>query len=133
MIGTAKFILIGSWQLAQNKALRKALHEATVDTAIGAIIMFPLSVGIIKACIDYAGTSSEMAAFINFLGLTGIAIVRKALVRLRFSKWDQSSLLPTPQSITTGNLGILSTDLSKNLHVTQVGFSSCSNRALSVS
>ena len=88
MIGTARYILIGSWQLAQNKALRKALHEATVDTAIGAVIMFPLSVFIIKTCIDYAGTSSEMAAFINFLGLTGIAIVRKALVRLRFSKWD---------------------------------------------
>jgi hypothetical protein len=51
--------------------------------------MFPLSVGIIKACIDYAGTSAEMAAFINFLGLTGIAIVRKALVRLRFeSKYN---------------------------------------------
>ena len=49
MIGMAKSTLIGSWQLAQNKALRKALHEATVDTAIGAIIMFPLSVGIIKA------------------------------------------------------------------------------------
>lgn len=80
--------MIGLWQLAQNSKLRKALHEATVDTAIGAIIMFPLSVFIIKACIDYAGTSSEMAAFINFLGLTGIAIVRKALVRLRFSKWD---------------------------------------------
>ena len=77
-----------SWQLVQNNKLRKALHEATVDTAIGAIIMFPLSVGIIKACIDYAGTSAEMAAFINFLGLTGVAIVRKALVRLRFSKWD---------------------------------------------
>ncbi len=76
------------WQLVQNNKLRKALHEATVDTAIGAIIMFPLSVFIIKACIDYAGTSAEMAAFINFLGLTGIAIVRKALVRLRFSKWD---------------------------------------------
>jgi len=80
--------MIGLWQLVQNNKLRKALHEATVDTAIGAIIMFPLSVGIIKACIDYAGTSAEMAAFINFLGLTGIAIVRKALVRLRFSKWD---------------------------------------------
>ncbi len=88
MIGTAKFILIGLWQLVQNNKIRKALHEATVDTAIGAIIMFPLSVGIIKACIDYAGTSAEMAAFINFLGLTVIAIVRKALVRLRFSKWD---------------------------------------------
>jgi len=88
MIGTARYILIGSWQLAQNKALRKALHEATVDTAIGAVIMFPLSVFIIKTCIDYAGTSAEMAAFINFLGLTGIAIVRKALVRLRFSKFD---------------------------------------------
>ena len=88
MIGTAKFILIGLWQLVQNNKIRKALHEATVDTAIGAIIMFPLSVGIIKACIDYAGTSAEMAAFINFLGLTGIAIVRKALVRLRFSKFD---------------------------------------------
>ena len=77
-----------SWQLVQNNKLRKALHEATVDTAIGAIIMFPLSVFIIKACIDYAGTSSEMAAFINFIGLTGIAIVRKALVRLKFSEWD---------------------------------------------
>ena len=88
MIGTAKYIMIGLWQLARNSKLQKALHEATVDTAIGAIIMFPLSVFIIKACIDYAGTSSEMAAFINFLGLTGIAIVRKALVRLRFSKWD---------------------------------------------
>lgn len=88
MIGMVKYIMIGLWQLAQNSKLRKALHEATVDTAIGAIIMFPLSVFIIKACIDYAGTSSEMAAFINFLGLTGIAIVRKALVRLRFSKWD---------------------------------------------
>ena len=88
MIGTGRSILIGSWRLAQNKKLKKALHEATVDTAIGAIIMFPLSVGIIKACIDYAGTSAEMAAFINFLGLTGIAIVRKALVRLRFSKFD---------------------------------------------
>ena len=72
--------------MVQNSKLRKALHEATVDTAIGAIIMFPLSVGIIKACIDYAGTSAEMAAFINFLGLTGVAIVRKAVVRLRFEK-----------------------------------------------
>ena len=79
-----KFISKGSWQLVANKNLRRALHESTVDTAIGAIIMFPLSVFIIKACIDYAGTSSEMAAFINFMGLTGIAIVRKALVRLRF-------------------------------------------------
>jgi len=78
--------MIGLWQLARNKRLQKALHEATVDTAIGAIIMFPLSVGIIKACIDYADTSAEMAAFINFLGLTGVAIVRKALVRLRFEK-----------------------------------------------
>ena len=75
-----------SWQLVRNNKLRKALHEATVDTAIGAIIMFPLSVFIIKACIDYAGTSSEMAAFINFLGLTGVAIVRKAIIRLRFEK-----------------------------------------------
>ena len=88
MIGMVKYIMIGLWQLARNSKLKKALHEATVDTAIGAIIMFPLSVGIIKACIDYAGTSAEMAAFINFLGLTGIAIVRKALVRLRFSKFD---------------------------------------------
>ena len=80
MIGTAKYIMIGLWQLVQSNKLRRALHEATVDTALGAIIMFPLSVGIIKACIDYAGTSAEMAAFINFLGLTGIAIVRKSLV-----------------------------------------------------
>ena len=88
MIGTAKFILIGSWQLAQNKKLKRALNEATVDTILGAIIMLPLSVFIIKACIDYAGTSSEMAAFINSLSLTGVAIVRKTLVRLRFSKYD---------------------------------------------
>ena len=88
MIGMEKFISIGLWQLVTNKKLRRALHESTVDTAIGAIIMFPLSVFIIKACIDYAGTSSEMAAFINFIGLTGIAIVRKALVRLKFSEWD---------------------------------------------
>ena len=70
--------------MATSNKLRRALHEASVDTMIGAIIMFPLSVFIIKACIDYAGTSAEMAAFINFMGLTGIAIVRKALVRLRF-------------------------------------------------
>ena len=88
MIGMAKYIMKGLWRLGQSNKLRKALHEATVDTAIGAIIMFPLSVFIIKACIDYAGTSSEMAAFINFIGLTGIAIVRKALVRLKFSEWD---------------------------------------------
>ena len=88
MIGMEKFTLIGLWQLVTNKKLRRALHESTVDTAIGALIMFPLSVFIIKACIDYAGTSAEMAAFINFLGLTGIAIVRKALVRLKFSEWD---------------------------------------------
>jgi hypothetical protein len=88
MIGMAKYIMKGLWRLVQSNKLRKALHEATVDTAIGAIIMFPLSVFIIKACIDYAGTSSEMAAFINFIGLTGIAIVRKALVRLKFSEWD---------------------------------------------
>ncbi len=88
MIGMARYIMKGSWRLVQNSKLRKALHEATVDTALGAIIMFPLSVFIIKACIDYAGTSSEMAAFINFIGLTGIAIVRKALVRLKFSEWD---------------------------------------------
>ena len=50
--------------------------------------MFPLSVFIIKACIDYAETSAEMAAFVNFISLTGIAIVRKTLVRLRFSKYD---------------------------------------------
>ena len=74
--------------MVQNSKLRRALHEATVDTAIGAIIMFPLSVAVIKLCIDYLETSSEMAAFINFLSLTGVAIVRKALVRLRFSKWD---------------------------------------------
>ena len=88
MIGMVKSILIGSWQLVTSNKLRRALHEASVDTLIGAIIMFPLSVAIIKACIDYAGTSSEMAAFINFIGLTGIAIVRKALVRLKFSEWD---------------------------------------------
>ena len=88
MIGMAKYIMKGLWRLVQSNKLRKALHEATVDTAIGAIIMFPLSVFIIKACIDYAGTSSEMAAFINFIGLTVIAIVRKALVRLKFSEWD---------------------------------------------
>ena len=88
MIGMAKYIMKGLWRLVQSNKLRKALHEATVDTAIGAIIMFPLSVFIIKACIDYAGTSSEMAAFINFIGLTGIAIVRKALVRVKFSEWD---------------------------------------------
>ena len=88
MIGMAKYIMKGLWRLVQSNKLRKALHEATVDTAIGAIIMFPLSVFIIKACIDYAGTSSEMAAFINFIGLTGIDIVRKALVRLKFSEWD---------------------------------------------
>ena len=82
--------MIGLWQLATNNKLNRALHEATVDTVIGAIIMFPLSVAIIKACIDYAETSAEMAAFINFLGLTGIAIVRKALVRLRFeSKYSK--------------------------------------------
>ena len=86
MIGMEKFTLIGLWQLVTNKKLRRALHESTVDTAIGALIMFPLSVGIIKAFIDYAGTSAEMAAFINFLGLTGVAIVRKAVVRLRFEK-----------------------------------------------
>ena len=86
MIGMAKYIMKGLWRLVQSNKLRKALHEATVDTAIGAIIMFPLSVFIIKACIDYAGTSAEMAAFINFLGLTGVAIVRKADVRLRFEK-----------------------------------------------
>ena len=91
MIGMAKYIMKGLWRQVQSNKLRKALHEATVDTAIGAIIMFPLSVFIIKACIDYAGTSSEMAAFINFIGLTGIAIVRKALVRLKFSEWDQSA------------------------------------------
>ncbi len=91
MIGMVKSILIGSWQLVTSNKLRRALHEASVDTLIGAIIMFPLSVAIIKACIDYAGTSSEMAAFINFLGLTGIAIVRKALVRLRFeSKYSKN-------------------------------------------
>ncbi len=88
MIGTARFILIGSWQLVQNKKIKRALNEATVDTVIGAIIMFPLSVFIIKACIDYAETSAEMAAFVNFISLTGIAIVRKTLVRLRFSKYD---------------------------------------------
>ncbi len=91
MIGMVKSILIGSWQLVTSNKLRRALHEATVDTVIGAIIMFPLSVAIIKACIDYAETSAEMAAFINFLGLTGIAIVRKALVRLRFeSKYSKN-------------------------------------------
>ena len=79
-----RFTLIGLWQLVTSNKLMRALHQATVDTVIGAIIMFPLSVFIIKACIDYAGTSAEMAAFINFMGLTGIAIVRKALVRLRF-------------------------------------------------
>ena len=84
MIGMGRFTLIGLWQLVTSSKLRRALHEATVDTMIGAIIMFPLSVFIIKACIDYAGTSAEMAAFINFMGLTGIALVRKARVRLRF-------------------------------------------------
>ena len=91
MIGMVKSILIGLWQLVTSNKLKRALHEATVDTVIGAIIMFPLSVAIIKACIDYAETSAEMAAFINFLGLTGIAIVRKALVRLRFeSKYSKN-------------------------------------------
>ena len=67
---------------------KKALKEASADTFLGAIIMFPLSVIIIKTCIDYFGTSSEFAAFMNFLSLTIIAIIRKALVRLHFSKWD---------------------------------------------
>ena len=82
--------MIGLWQLVTSNKLRRALHEASVDTLIGAIIMFPLSVAIIKACIDYAGTSSEMAAFINFIALTGVAIIRKAIVRLKFQKmWNK--------------------------------------------
>tara|TARA_B100000085_G_scaffold204847_1_gene188455 strand:+ start:337 stop:588 length:252 start_codon:yes stop_codon:yes gene_type:complete len=78
------------WRLALSKEQKKALHEATYDTILGAIIMLPLSVFIIKLCIDYAGTSSEMAAFINFIALTGVAIIRKAIVRLKFQKmWNK--------------------------------------------
>ena len=88
MIGMVKFTSIGLWQLVLNEGHKKALKEATADTFLGAIIMFPLSVIIIKTCIDYFGTSSEFAAFMNFLSLTIIAIIRKALVRLHFSKWD---------------------------------------------
>jgi hypothetical protein len=84
MIGMVKYTSIGLWQLAQNKKLNAALKEASFDTFIGAIIMFPLSVFIIKVCIEYA----ETTALINFISLTGVAIVRKTLVRLRFSKYD---------------------------------------------
>jgi hypothetical protein len=88
MIGMVKFTTIGLWQLALSNGQRKALKEASVDTFIGAIIMFPLSVIIIKTCIDYFKTSSEIAAFANFILLTILAIIRKALVRLQFSKYD---------------------------------------------
>ena len=88
MIGMVKYTSIGLWQLAQNKKLNAALKEASFDTLIGAIIMFPLSVFIIKVCIEYAETTAFMAALINFISLTGVAIVRKTLVRLRFSKYD---------------------------------------------
>ena len=43
---------------------------------------------LIKVCIEYAETTAFMAALINFISLTGVAIVRKTLVRLRFSKYD---------------------------------------------
>ena len=90
MIGMEKFIMTGLWRLAKNKnnKVKRALHEASVDTFIGAIIMFPLSVIIIKTCIDYFETTSKVAAFANFSLLTVIAIIRKALVRLQFSKYD---------------------------------------------
>ena len=88
-----RFTLIGLWQLATSNKLRRALHEASVDTMIGAIIMFPLSVFIIKACIDYAGTSAEMAAFINFMGLTGIATV--SYTHLRSPRDKRQSRMPS--------------------------------------
>ena len=74
--------------LGVDKNAEQRLKEASVDTFIGAIIMFPLSVIIIKTCIDYFKTSSEIAAFANFILLTILAIIRKALVRLQFSKYD---------------------------------------------
>jgi glucose-6-phosphate-specific signal transduction histidine kinase len=66
-------------------ALKKALHEATYDTLIGAIIMFPLSYVIIKFCaeMDWRPFATALA---NFTFLTGIAIARKTFVRLKFAK-----------------------------------------------
>ena len=52
MIGMVKFTSIGLWQLVLNEGHKKALKEASADTFLGAIIMFPLSVIIIKKCID---------------------------------------------------------------------------------
>ena len=66
-------------------ALKKAMHEATYDTLIGAIIMFPLSYAIIKICTEI-GWAPFATAFTNFIFLTAIAIARKTFVRLKFAK-----------------------------------------------
>lgn len=66
--------------------MRKALYEAVYDTSIAALINFPLGYILTKVCLEVFHMQSFGIAFVNFLVMTVVAIIRKTMVRIKFAK-----------------------------------------------
>jgi hypothetical protein len=71
--------------MTKQQRISKAAREAITDTAIGTLINFPLNAGMMT--LAYSIQLTAIQASVLFTGVfTIMAIIRKTMVRLHFSK-----------------------------------------------
>ena len=69
-----------------NQRKRRALKEATVDTFLGTLIMFPLNFIIVYICLELLSFNALQITIASTATLFIVAVWRKATVRLYFEK-----------------------------------------------
>ena len=69
-----------------NQRKRRALKEATVDTFLGTLIMFPLNFLIVYICLELLSYNALQITIASTATLFIVAVWRKATVRLYFEK-----------------------------------------------
>jgi len=69
-----------------NQRKRRALKEATVDTFLGTLIMFPLNFLIVYICLELLSFNALQITIASTATLFIVAVWRKATVRLYFEK-----------------------------------------------
>ena len=69
-----------------NQRKRRALKEATVDTFLGTLIMFPLNFIIVYICLELLSFNALQITIASTATLFVVAVWRKATVRLYFEK-----------------------------------------------
>ena len=69
-----------------NQRKRRALKEATVDTFLGTLIMFPFNFLIVYICLELLSFNALQITIASTATLFIVAVWRKATVRLYFEK-----------------------------------------------